>query len=307
MTAKPVTVITASYNSDHLFETIDSVITQDYPNMEYIIIDDGSVSFDRYAVESHLKERSFTNYRIMVHETNMGTVRTMNDAVREASGEYIFNIGGDDCFYDAHVISDWVDEFERTGALVITSKRMVCTEDELREMYVQPSEKVAKMLRTAAPKELFEMMVSHNEIVGCSTAQSRQCYESYGLFDEQYRLIEDYSRYMYLLRNGVEIHFMDRVTVKYRQGGVSSLGKSNTVYEEEGDRIFENEILPYVQDKSSAERSYAKWKQRRRVETQFYRELAMKGGVGSRLILCLRYSFKSPYVVAVYLRNRRYL
>ena len=306
MIAKPVTVITPVYNSDYLFETVDSVISQDYPNIEYIIIDDGSKHFDEVSLREHLEKNNFSNFKILVHERNMGTVRTLNDAIVQSSGEYIFNIGGDDCFYDDRVISDWVEEFERSGALAITSKRMICSEGDLREMYVQPSERVAKTLRSADPQKMFESMVSHNEIVGCSTAQSRRCFEEYGLFDEQYRLIEDYSRYMYLLRSGVVIHFMDRITVRYRQGGISSLGKSNEVYEEEGDRIFRNEILPFVSDKDNAERSYAKWKSRRRTETEFYRGLSGKRGF-SRVMHCLRYMFKSPYIVAVYLRNRRFL
>lgn len=41
-----VTVISLSYNNINLIKSIDSVIHQSYPNIEYIIIDDGSAEFD---------------------------------------------------------------------------------------------------------------------------------------------------------------------------------------------------------------------------------------------------------------------
>ena len=40
-----ITVLTLSYNSTYIYESIQSVLEQSYPHIEYIIVDDGSGAF----------------------------------------------------------------------------------------------------------------------------------------------------------------------------------------------------------------------------------------------------------------------
>ena len=63
-------------------------------------------------------------------------------------------------------------------------------------------------------------------------AQSRVCFDTYGLYDDNFRLIEDWPRIMGLLENNVRIHFWDGVAVKYRTAtnGVSSGSVDNLVF-----------------------------------------------------------------------------
>ena len=90
---------------------------------------------------------------------------------------------------------------------------------------------IIRKIKESEPEGLFRQMYGSNMIVGCCTAQSRELIDKYGMFDERYRIIEDYPRYLRLSREGVRIHFFDRVVVKYRMGGVSSQARFNEVYE----------------------------------------------------------------------------
>lgn len=86
-----VTIITPTYNrADYIKEVIDSVLSQDYPRLEYIVLDDGSQD---NTVEI-LKEYE-SNIRWESH-LNMGETLTVNKGFKMASGEIIGVVNSDD-------------------------------------------------------------------------------------------------------------------------------------------------------------------------------------------------------------------
>ena len=300
-----VTVITPTFNSPDRLKTIESVLRQDYPSMEYIVIDDGSEVFDPGDIEE-LAERLGKRdvLRVMANDTNIGTVRTLNRAIGESKGKYIFNIGADDVFNDDSVISDWVREFESTGALVITAKRDIRAPGLGAHYRIAPSKKIIRTIEQSTPQELFRAMYGSNMIVGCCTAQSRRCFDEYGLYDERYRIIEDYPRYLYLSREGVPIHFMDRVVVKYSSGGISSQARFNEVYEKESDAIFENEVLKFADDREKAEKMYSGWKARTVLRRDFLQRYCSAKGAFGRFVHWVGYAFRDPTMAAQFMQER---
>lgn len=86
-----VTIITPTYNrADYLAETIESVLSQGYPNLEYIVLDDGSKD-DTLSVLKQYEERI-----IWDRHPNMGEVRTVNKGFNMAQGEIIGVVNSDD-------------------------------------------------------------------------------------------------------------------------------------------------------------------------------------------------------------------
>jgi glycosyltransferase involved in cell wall biosynthesis len=86
-----VSVVTPTYNcANYLSETIESVLAQNYPHMEYIVLDDGSTDNTRAVLERY-------NERI-IWEThaNMGEQRTVNKAWAMTKGEFIITVSADD-------------------------------------------------------------------------------------------------------------------------------------------------------------------------------------------------------------------
>jgi len=86
-----VTIVTPTYNqADYLAETIDSVLAQDYSNIEYIVIDDGSTD--------HTGE-ILKQYEGRLHwerQANMGQAATLNRGWEMGSGEIIGYLSSDD-------------------------------------------------------------------------------------------------------------------------------------------------------------------------------------------------------------------
>lgn len=266
MQAKPlITVIVPSYNSPDLYRTLRSVLSQDYPRIQLIVVDDGSDAFEKEAVEAFLREGNPEMLQVLVNPQNRGTVYTLNRALEQCCGEYIFNLAGDDCFADDRVLSDWVEAFITSGAKVMTAYRMTFDENLEKLICKEPSLGQVQWIRQDSPQELFEKIAEANFIFGCCTARSAQAVKQYGLFDERYRLVEDHSMNLKLLRLGEPIVFFDRVVVNYRGGGTSSPGKYNEVYARDVDSILQNEVLPYTKNPKRMRRVYAAWKRDQRL------------------------------------------
>ena len=89
-----ISIIVPIYNAENsIRECIDSVIYQDYSNIELILIDDGSI--DRsYEI---CKEYENKDKRIKVHhQSNLGVSSARNKGMSMANGEYIFFLDSDD-------------------------------------------------------------------------------------------------------------------------------------------------------------------------------------------------------------------
>lgn len=88
-----VTVVIASYNhADYIEASIGSVLAQTYPNIELLVIDDGS-SDDSVERIARLQARHGFDFRV---QPNKGLTRTLNEAVARARGSLVAPFGSDD-------------------------------------------------------------------------------------------------------------------------------------------------------------------------------------------------------------------
>jgi glycosyltransferase involved in cell wall biosynthesis len=90
-----ISIITPSYNQgQYLEETIQSVITQNYPNIEYIIIDGASTD---NSIEIIKKHEQFITY--WVSEPDNGQAHAINKGLKKATGDIIAWINSDDIYF----------------------------------------------------------------------------------------------------------------------------------------------------------------------------------------------------------------
>ncbi|XVG98540.1 glycosyltransferase [Eubacteriales bacterium KG127] len=91
---KKLSVIVPVYNiEDYIERCVESIVTQDYPNFEILLIDDGST--DRSGEICDLLADKYSCIRI-IHKPNGGQSSARNVGIDEAAGEYIVFIDGDD-------------------------------------------------------------------------------------------------------------------------------------------------------------------------------------------------------------------
>ncbi len=95
-----VTVITPTYNNaNYLAETIDSVLAQDYPSIEYIVLDDGSTDHTNEVL------RQYAGQIIAEAHANMGEAKTVNRGFGMANGDFVMVVNGDDPLLPRAIVS----------------------------------------------------------------------------------------------------------------------------------------------------------------------------------------------------------
>lgn len=102
MSAAPkVSVVTVNYNmAGELAGTLDSVLAQDYPNLEVVVIDGGSSDGSREIIASYAPRLGY-----WVSERDKNLYDGMNKGVRASSGEWIFFMNAGDRFAAPDVLS----------------------------------------------------------------------------------------------------------------------------------------------------------------------------------------------------------
>lgn len=243
-----VTVFICTFNKfDYLSEALNSLFVQDYPHIELIISDDGSSNFDMRLIDKLVSNppNNIKALKIIHHKENLGTVKNLNNAIKQGSGEYFIGLAPDDLFYRKSSISEVINYFINTGAMIVTTKRQLFDTTLKNKKGILPNPKDYRYLEKK-DSLLFERLCINNFISGASTYHSRELFEKYGYFDERYTLLEDQPKYLELARKDVKIDFYNEITKSYRLGGISTSKVKNPVLLEDARKTFEHEVLPYA-------------------------------------------------------------
>ncbi|MCI4668417.1 MAG: glycosyltransferase [Bacteroidia bacterium] len=206
-----VSLVTVSWNNaDVIKNCLDSVASQDHPELEYIIIDGASKDGTQDIIKSY---NGLTNH--FVSEPDKGIYDAMNKGLKLASGEVIGLINADDFLVHEHVISRVVREFEEKEVDAIFGDVEYVDPDDLdRVVRYYPG----KGFKPA-------MMKQGNMPPHPSFYVKRELYERFGLFDTQFRITADFEFMVRLfLKGGISYSYIPETLVKMRTGGASTSG-----------------------------------------------------------------------------------
>lgn len=243
-------IILTYRNFNEIYETLDSLFIQNYPNIELIISDDCSANADEELdkIEGYIKEHKGSNIKNVIirrGEKNLGTTKHINCAIKLASGEYIKSIGAGDMLYDENTLSKYKDILDESQCLICCAK-VVGIADDGREKYELAScEDDYKLLNSLTPEQLREKLFWRNCLPAPAFFMKKELFEKHGYYLEKARLIEDYPYWLHLCSQGVRIAFSEERLIKYHLVGMSSAGHYSRAFLEDMLIIMKEYIYPY--------------------------------------------------------------
>lgn len=200
-------IITVTYNAGNVLEdTIQSVITQTYKNVEYIIVDGGST--DRtLSIVDHYR----TMIQHVVSEPDKGLYDAMNKGIRLATGDYI-------CFLNAG------DELHEDDTL----QQMVhsLTESELPDVLygetaiVDEEGHFLRMRRLSAPEHLTWKSFQNGMLVCHQAFFARR--DLVGPYDLRYRFSADFDWCIRVMKKSKVLHNTHLTLIDYLNEGMTT-------------------------------------------------------------------------------------
>jgi glycosyltransferase len=104
-------ITVALNNADTIEETIASVLSQSYRQLEYIIIDGGSTDGTLEIIERHRND-----IKQILSESDRGMYDAMNKGISLARGDFVGILNADDTYYDRNVLQQVAEHLELSGA-----------------------------------------------------------------------------------------------------------------------------------------------------------------------------------------------
>ncbi|WP_425803590.1 glycosyltransferase [Desulfitobacterium sp. Sab5] len=208
MTNPKVSIIIPVYNgSNYLREAIDSALGQSYPNVEVIIVNDGST--DNGATEQIAL--SYGNRIRYYPKENGGVSTALNYGIEKMTGDYFSWLSHDDVYYPNKIYNqikflmgnDLKDTILYGGYELIDESSMVRAQIKPENLYPE-----VKLNIPLFP--IFRGLIN-----GCSLLIHKSHFQKSGLFDENLQLAQDYALWFKMLRNA-KIKFLPGISVKTR-------------------------------------------------------------------------------------------
>lgn len=136
-----VSVITPCYNGEkHIFRLLDSLLSQDYPEIEMIVVDDGSTDNSRDIIESYIDRFVRKGYSLQcVYQKNAGQAAAINKALSLVKGEYLLWPDADDYYVCDTAITEMVKAFESLDDSygIVRCEEVFVKEEDLSQVGVQ--------------------------------------------------------------------------------------------------------------------------------------------------------------------------
>ncbi len=242
-----VTIGVLSYNySMYIVDALNSLLTQTYPNIELIIIDDCSTDDCPALIESWIKENDI-NCTFVKHDRNQGITKTSNEIVKLSKGRYL-NLFATDDIMMPEKIERQVELLEKAGEEYGMSYANVETmnEEGSRKGYF-----INEEITSFYEGDILEQYLNKQLVFATPSSLIRtSVYKKIGCYDER-MLYEDYNFWLRLFAC-YKVKFCEYPCLVYRIKTVSPIFEQWTKNNKEryySDRILSNhQGLKFIDD-----------------------------------------------------------
>ena len=204
-----ISVITVSFNAAaYLEQTINSVLSQTYPHLEYLIIDGGSTDGTVEIIREYASRLAYWHSR-----PDRGLAHAFNLGQAQARGDWLIFLNADDFFLDSAVLENMSPQLAaHQEEDVVFGQTVIMT----NETEPRPSPLI-QILGWPWHWRKFRHL---NTIPHPSAFTNRRFFDRVGGFDEGFKIVMDYELYLRGNKN-LRAHYVPLPVSGMRDGGVS--------------------------------------------------------------------------------------
>lgn len=202
-----ISIITVCYNSESTVEdTIKSVISQSYKNIEYIVIDGNSNDKTNDIVSKYSDYVS-----LHISEPDNGLYDAINKGIGYATGDIVGILNSDDVYFDDNVLSNMIAHF-KDNIDGVYGDLFYVKENDLNAIVRKYSSKSFKksLLR-------FGLMPAHP-----SFYIKRELYNTNSLYDTSFPIAADFELICRYIQQGINLKYTPINYIRMRVGGKSN-------------------------------------------------------------------------------------
>ena len=206
------TIITVVKNNFSTIErTILSVLSQEFDDYEYIIIDGKSNDGTEDVIKKYSNHKNVT----IVSELDKGIYYAMNKGIEKSNGYWINLLNSDDYFINNEILQKYYDKIKTDKNIdILCSNMNILFEDKIvREMCPNP-DYLKKNMQMNHPTWFVSI----------------ETYNTIGLFNINYKIAADYEFALRCLKNNKKISIIDDfVSINFALGGASNISIKSVI------------------------------------------------------------------------------
>ena len=241
-----VSIAVITYNSSkYVLDTLESIKSQTYQNLEVIISDDCSsdntVDICQNWIEGN--RNRFVRIELITVSKNTGIAPNANRALYSAIGSWIKFIAGDDILFPRAIQSnmEFISQKEHEDAAIVVSSIQLFKDNIKNKLYVWPNFRFSNNIKEQLRKHLVEGFINAPGVF----LKRKVLINEFKGFNEKYPMMEDAPLWTLFLTNGYKFHFNPEILIGYRIH-TDSVSKSNNW--PFGNRYFFISLYSYQKD-----------------------------------------------------------
>lgn len=197
-----VSVIIPFFNCPYVDQAVASVLNQTYPNIEIIVVDDGSTMHQERLIP-------YMDRIYYLGKMNGGTATALNYGIQMSTGKYTVWLSSDDMFYSTK-IERQVNFMEQHQAEVSFTDYHVI--NKANEVICHNA--TAKFTTV---RSFIEAFSSYCPLNGCTVMMKKDYVRNIGYFNEKLLYTHDYDFWIRVVLNHTEFHYLDEPLTAYRR------------------------------------------------------------------------------------------
>jgi glycosyltransferase involved in cell wall biosynthesis len=186
---------------------MESVLNQDYPHIEHIVVDGGSTDDTLDIIGS------YPHVARLVSEKDEGLYDAINKGIRMASGEVVGILNSDDFFPDRSVVSKIAAAINRENVDAVFGDIA----------FVRPGN-LERVVRLYSSKKFTPRKFAYGYMPAHPSFYARKsCFERFGYYQKDYQIAADYELVMrFIYRHKISYAYIPEILVYMRTGGMSN-------------------------------------------------------------------------------------